>query len=161
MRPRTRSRSSLRPISIHAPTWGATLSDRCRRLHYSISIHAPTWGATHCTATPEGRWVTFQSTHPRGVRRASNPATITIFDFNPRTHVGCDYYCICKYSKKFYFNPRTHVGCDLTFDANILTCYISIHAPTWGATNMLSANIAIKLFQSTHPRGVRRPTRRG
>ena len=34
--------------------------------------------------------------------------------------------------------------------------YISIHAPTWGATHLpVSANMQ-PLFQSTHPRGVRR-----
>ena len=33
-------------ISIHAPTWGATLTRRSRQQAINISIHAPTWGAT-------------------------------------------------------------------------------------------------------------------
>ena len=33
---------------------------------------------------------------------------------------------------------------------------ISIHAPTWGATGARNGEIIITLFQSTHPRGVRR-----
>ena len=37
------------------------------------------------------------------------------------------------------------------------TC-ISIHAPTWGATGAVLCRFALTLFQSTHPRGVRRLT---
>ena len=58
-----------RVVSIHAPAWGATPS-AARSFHLqSVSIHAPAWGAT---STREGINVdifTFQSTHPRGVRR--------------------------------------------------------------------------------------------
>ena len=47
VRPSTRPPSSLSPqISIHAPTWGATLSAQFRSGGQGISIHAPTWGAT-------------------------------------------------------------------------------------------------------------------
>ena len=35
-------------ISIHAPTWGATPPGLPRRGRGDISIHAPTWGATLC-----------------------------------------------------------------------------------------------------------------
>ena len=35
-----------RRISIHAPTWGATLLEFSRGQSRDISIHAPTWGAT-------------------------------------------------------------------------------------------------------------------
>ena len=34
-------------ISIHAPTWGATVAGRIRQEVFGISIHAPTWGATY------------------------------------------------------------------------------------------------------------------
>ncbi len=33
-----------------------------------------------------------------------------------------------------YFNPRTHVGCDQVNVTRDELLYISIHAPTWGAT---------------------------
>ncbi len=56
-------------ISIHAPTWGATVETTSNLSGYPISIHAPTWGAT-----PYGRRLFLCHT-----------------DFNPRTHVGCDY----------------------------------------------------------------------
>ncbi len=76
-------------ISIHAPTWGAT----GERLHtvqrVAISIHAPTWGATYecCSFCVIA---IFQSTHPRGVRRAHLVHLFLETYFNPRTHVGCD-----------------------------------------------------------------------
>ena len=56
------------PISIHAPGWGATLSERADILTFRISIHAPGWGATGSANAPNLR-----ATH-----------------FNPRTRVGCD-----------------------------------------------------------------------
>ena len=55
-------------ISIHAPTWGATLKENVGNTTFTISIHAPTWGAT----------LNF-------LRAAHNEE-----HFNPRTHVGCD-----------------------------------------------------------------------
>ncbi len=36
-------------ISIHAPAWGATMSDAKKLLTSKISIHAPAWGATSIT----------------------------------------------------------------------------------------------------------------
>ena len=122
-----------------------------------ISIHAPTRGATSDNFTICAIYALFQSTHPRGVRlfiykkfykviqfqsthpRGVRPATISgnshIDHFNPRTHEGCDsisYICILS---MLYFNPRTHEGCD-----NIIRIQSSDR----------------RLFQSTHPRGVRR-----
>ena len=34
---------------------------------------------------------------------------------------------------------------------------VSIHAPTWGATNLINFVATVIKFQSTHPRGVRLP----
>ena len=33
-------------VSIHAPTWGATIDVVGRYIELHVSIHAPTWGAT-------------------------------------------------------------------------------------------------------------------
>ncbi len=60
-------------ISIHAPTWGATIEFRLLLNDWTISIHAPTWGAT----------VTVKVSPP-------------LLYFNPRTHVGCDEYVVTK-----------------------------------------------------------------
>ena len=103
----------VQQVSIHAPTWGATITSitprakttsfnprthvgcdlRCRTKSTNtlpVSIHAPTWGAT-----PGFPFV------PR-----------KILCFNPRTHVGCDRGQAAEPRQENGFNPRTHVGCD-------------------------------------------------
>ena len=101
----------------------------------------------------------FQSTHPRGVR---------------------PYYPYRKGDWISRFNPRTRVGCDWEDWEDFRTRGpVSIHAPAWGATPLplpifckawsfnprtrvgcdrywLSYPHQIQVFQSTHPRGVRR-----
>ena len=99
-------------------------------------------------------------------------------NFNPRTHVGCDEPASATSSGRWNFNPRTHVGCDLWFSihhnaAEVISIHaptwgatqrpgghhfrgeISIHAPTWGATCSPDWPPSCLTFQSTHPRGVR------
>ena len=144
-------------ISIHAPTWGATGDIWQRMADLGISIHAPTWGAT--------------------LKPLHQAAGISYF--NPRTHVGCDISFHSAHLTAFYFNPRTHVGCDLNrLVQRVAVGEISIHAPTWGATQRhqprlsgavyfnprthvgcdgVNTGIAVwdSEFQSTHPRGVR------
>ena len=121
-------------ISIHAPTWGATLMVLICSHFVKISIHAPTWGATYhkdcsvqcgeyfnprthvgCDAAANASDITklkFQSTHPRGVRLRINPGRTRNINFNPRTHVGCDPAASGPRTTHADFNPRTHVGCD-------------------------------------------------
>ena len=125
------------PISIHAPTWGATyeccsfcvmaifqsthprgvrpIGGWLNATSGQISIHAPTWGATEKSVScgPNRK---FQSTHPRGVRHGGEAE-------------------VARYDR------------------------ISIHAPTWGATLCQHRFVFLNiLFQSTHPRGVRHLT---
>ena len=76
-------------VSIHAPTWGATIPLLYNNLNFEVSIHAPTWGATSLVS----KWISihvFQSTHPHGVRPVANKQRMIISCFNPRTHMGCD-----------------------------------------------------------------------
>ena len=63
--------SNVRDISIHAPQWGATYRETSLRFADVISIHAPQWGATK-RAVIHRTNITFQSTHPSGVRRAAD-----------------------------------------------------------------------------------------
>ena len=87
--PALKPRGDAIPISIHAPTWGATVigvelisiaqfqSTHPRGVRPAsegnfgtpllISIHAPTWGATDGNRGSPNSDI-FQSTHPRGVR---------------------------------------------------------------------------------------------
>ena len=122
-------------VSIHAPAWGATVPCAGRKLRVVVSIHAPAWGAT---PRPAGR----PSARP---------------GFNPRTRVGCDGAHGRAARSHAGFNPRTRVGCDTGFSAFWPRFEVSIHAPAWGATSGISAcSPSQSMFQSTHPRGVRR-----
>ena len=111
----------------------------CKRSIGNVSIHAPVWGATAANTTaylsrcfnPRTRVgcdnvfsfhlckLTFQSTHPCGVRRCRRS--------------GCNrHHC---------FNPRTRVGCDVAIDnAGKTKKEVSIHAPVWGATKSKSCH---------------------
>ena len=102
----------------------------------TVSIHAPVWGATDLVKSAV-RLMTFQSTHPCGVRLLSIPLIIdsdfvsihapvwgatNFLDFfgmgncfNPRTRVGCDFQITSKFFFHNRFNPRTRVGCDKLF----------------------------------------------
>ena len=100
--------------------------------------------------------------------------------FNPRTHTGCDTTIRRPPRWSVGFNPRTHTGCDgLTLHyvvelvvsihaptrgatsptlPNNIASLVSIHAPTRGATSYGLGSLSPRLFQSTHPHGVRRGT---
>jgi len=101
-------------VSIHAPAWGAT-KDWLREIdcRKDVSIHAPAWGAT-LTRQALVPLFLFQSTRPRGARRAKIKESVwVVLSFNPRARVGRDY-------TPFYHHPYNKA--------------VSIHAPAWGAT---------------------------
>ena len=125
----------LRPISIHAPTWGATLSlahglvqavfqsthPRGVRLRmYSSASSTVLFQSTHPRGVRHGHiWLTkadakFQSTHPRGVRRTAN----RMGRHSSGISIHAPTWGATSSSKKvsifaYHFNPRTHVGCDV------------------------------------------------
>ena len=47
------------------------------------------------------------------------------------------------------------MGCDKRFSEREFNHFVSIHAPTWGATNTTNVLFDRIMFQSTHPHGVR------
>ena len=50
--------------------------------------------------------------------------------------MGSDVYRLLVYAAKVGFNPRSHVGSDVLVMQFIDVLHrVSIHAPTWGATN--------------------------
>ena len=144
------------PVSIHAPTRGATFVLVHPQKWQNVSIHAPTRGATQfrqCvlklmerfnprthTGCDAGDGDTFQ------VWDGFNPRTHTGCDnkyeayhvqrkgFNPRTHTGCDVMLKIRRSRLLCFNPRTHTGCDQLDRMQYGASFVSIHAPTRGAT---------------------------
>ena len=78
------------------------------------SIHAPTWGAT---------------------RRIAAKADIAE-NFNPRTHMGCDFTLMSTAILSAEFqSTHPHGVRHLTVKDWFAYKAISIHAPTWGATD--------------------------
>ena len=76
---------------------------------------------------------TFQSTRPRGARPTGS-------------NCGSGPEC---------FNPRAHAGRDPADIQERILVYVSIHAPTRGATTARRPGSTCSLFQSTRPRGAR------
>ena len=124
---------------------------------YIVSIHAPTRGATTIKIIAMTANM-FQSTHPHGVR-----PTVALFPavgacFNPRTHTGCDHQSVTRSAQYNEFQSTHPHGVRLTGNsAGSAPQYVSIHAPTRGATTpSCHYTLWIPGFQSTHPHGVRR-----
>ena len=98
-------------VSIHAPMWGATgvIVDMAHEV--SVSIHAPMWGATvpcHYDCHEQQ----FQSTLPCGERHGRANGHVLGISFNPRSHVGSDFFKGWQHIRMGCFNPRSHVGSD-------------------------------------------------
>ncbi|SES29951.1 hypothetical protein SAMN05518684_1155 [Salipaludibacillus aurantiacus] len=187
------------PISIHASTWDATHSLRSvlvstdfnPRIHMGcdanlfqgdweglwISIHASTWDAT-CRYSNTFRMLSFQSTHPHGMRLGYILFFSEKIDFNPRIHMGCDSPTILNVYGVLSFQSTHPHGMRQTMDkvmgvsqtisihastwdatrqpaCDRLDGHISIHASTWDATPSCLVTHTMTGFQSTHPHGMR------
>ena len=149
-------------ISIHAPTWGATIRGKVPAFVHAISIHAPTWGATCCrTGCRTGcRAISIHAPTwgATGLYKYTQaPDFISIHAPTWGATAGCP----AKPSKSSIFQS-THphgVRPEPDFrDSRLLA--ISIHAPTWGATKFSWSQSRCDQFQSTHPHGVRRAHQR-
>ena len=163
-------------VSIHAPTRGATLTSLACCMYRLVSIHAPTRGATKNSVKHPPRYESFnprthtgcdvprgcvwplpnpfQSTHPHGVRPSHLQLLYATRCFNPRTHTGCDINKQATLLRGLLFQSThphgvRHVGSQ----KNPSTFYVSIHAPTRGATHVTEA------AASRTPVSIHAPTR--
>ena len=144
-----------------------------------VSIHAPTWGATLATLNAYKSELLFQSTHPHGVRRgrrvervggscvsihaptwgATLTGKLTNYVSPVSIHAptwGATRKTCRKGGRVLCFNPRTHMGCDTIKQQQyyILDWFQSTHPH--GVRHILTAAGGdLLLFQSTHPHGVR------
>ena len=124
-------------ISIHAPTWGATYHGVIFGVDDIISIHAPTWGATRVRKDINPCPMLISIHAPTwGATAIHRRIPIPPSNFNPRTHVGCDFPVWLGRPESLLFqstHPRgvRHNETDDQWDDG----QISIHAPTWGATS--------------------------
>ena len=87
-------------------------------IHSRVSIHAPTWGAT-MTITTDMPTDKFQSTLPHGERLSCINLESALFGFNPRSHMGSDSICLKGSNPAASFNPRSHMGSDRTLFINL------------------------------------------
>ena len=123
-------------VSIHAPTGGATRRGSRQRLLQRVSIHAPTGGATSISRSiKRSREVSIHA--PTGGATGRYSSFITDYKrFNPRAHGGRDATTARPRAPPRRFNPRAHGGRDLFSSGDISR---------------------FSRFQSTRPRGARRP----
>ena len=146
----------------------------------AVSIHAPAREATQRRRRLRSLGRLFQSTPPRGKRRARRTATLcAMSSFNPRPRAGSDQSASSR-ARARGFNPRPRAGSDAHqlpiadtlewfqstpprgeatwWKTIIVMRLVSIHAPAREATCMaaMAAVWASSEFQSTPPRGKRR-----
>ena len=167
----------VQPISIHAPAWGATTALFNGSTDAAISIHAPAWGATKRLSSGPFRCLYFNPRTRMGCDHCFPYKYNRTPHFNPRTRMGCDWFNATLHpsfmpfqsthphgvrlddttslQRSEHFNPRTRMGCDSLLSRHSSPSTISIHAPAWGATTILSFERIEWEFQSTHPHGVR------
>ena len=112
---RRRVRRRARPgllVSIHAPTKGATIPDAAIVSGQAVSIHAPTKGATKKQVWHFST-ILFQSTLLRKERHQP---------------------LLTRFLMRIGFNPRSYERSDNITNWLSANGYVSIHAPTKGAT---------------------------
>ena len=131
---------------------------RLREPERAVSIHAPARGATGKRRNHPHFCQSFNPRTREGCDVLLRHKDIISKGFNPRTREGCDMFTDYRIFSICCFNPRTREGCDLLLLLLLYTLDVSIHAPARGATIWPSDwRLRRKMFQSTHPRGVRPP----
>ena len=146
-------------VSIHAPAWGATTANNGTNTYY-FSFNPRT--RVGCDCAPAGRAsgaVRFQSTHPRGVRRGHTKEEGSALPVSIHAPAwGATLILALLLSLRS--NVSIHApawGATYGYVPVRPRMPVSIHAPAWGATLMsICSSSPATLFQSTHPRGVRR-----
>ena len=146
-----------RHISIHAPAWGATGRRRSNeaygqnfnpRSRVGSDFHRDCVRRWAEYFNPRSRvgsdesdfddWfasIKFQSTLPRGERRAGCDSSRPSVNFNPRSRVGSDRPTPTPLLPFVLFQSTLPRGERLRLRGRIIAaCFISIHAPAWGAT---------------------------
>ena len=150
------------PVSIHAPTWGATENAQVDVPYWEfqsthphgvrhgnvpksfrtciVSIHAPTWGATNSHKKPRCKAHVSIHAPTWGATNVLPPPCIMFPCFNPHTHMGCDKYVEDKKEDVQQFQSTHPHGVRLPVSCFMLPWYkVSIHAPTWGATSPIAS----------------------
>ena len=120
-------------ISIHAPTRGATILCNHRGLVFGFQSTLPREERLSFPCNISFHLI-FQSTLPREERQTMRKLTIAELNFNPRSHERSDSAGAGQVCSSYDFNPRSHERSDRRGNQLCYRLYISIHAPTRGAT---------------------------
>ena len=121
-----------------------------RILTSPVSIHAPTWGATYANANNASS-NSFQSTLPHGERQAVWSIAATTTRFNPRSHTGSDAVSGVTIGRVLVVSIHAPTwGTTLAKQRLNTPKIVSIHAPTRGATALTYRGS--KGFRSFNPR---------
>ena len=165
------------PVSIHAPTRGATYAQGRETLenvfqstrprgarHYNlletedritVSIHAPTRGATK-VQTNMGWHNEFQSTRPRGARPRSRYGWAIDRTFQSTRPRGARPAIACRAVNRSSFQSTRPRGARPKELANIILREMFQSTRPRGARHgLFNFRIARSMFQSTRPRGAR------
>ena len=102
-----------------------------------ISIHAPTRGATALALALPSSTRYFNPRSHEGSDPVDSDGKFVYRDFNPRSHEGSDVIPFAYRTLSKDFNPRSHEGSDVSTCRAFFPWYISIHAPTRGATDTI------------------------
>ena len=113
-------------------------------------------GSDVCCRTNSKELEEFQSTLPHGERLRKVNSIYDFESFNPRSHMGSDLrtHVVCFRKVYVSIHAPTWGATDSLFDC-VNTDFVSIHAPTWGATLQTPWVRCTTEFQSTLPHGER------
>ena len=128
--------NAMMAISIHAPTRGATQQSFIQQTAKRFQSTLPR-EERHARSRFDYLVFQFQSTLPREERPNLCTCCVGNAYFNPRSHERSDRKRTIHDDSYSYFNPRSHERSDPLVYDDSLSYYISIHAPTRGATTTL------------------------
>jgi len=98
----------------------------------------------------------FQSTHPHGMRRQVTDLSKIAFTFQSTHPHGMRHlYEISPVTRAAFQSTHPHGMRLYPGRGQGLAVHVSIHAPTWDATQRQRSCIVFSAFQSTHPHGMR------
>ena len=104
-----------------------------------VSIHAPAWGATIALVVQLGIAIGFDPRSRVGSDAALPSSLSAQTSFDPRSRVGSDHAYRASEPRSAGFDPRSRVGSDNPRRQALQRFDVSIHAPAWGATSILTA----------------------
>ena len=142
-------------VSIHAPTWRATQTPKPSVSSYKFQSTLPhgerpsnePYNSSSLCFNPRSHMGSdISEADYSNAQKSFNPRShmgsdialpflaAAFVGFNPRSHMGSDNCSPSTMTARRCFNPRSHMGSDPRRHQGMAREDVSIHAPTWGAT---------------------------